>query len=145
MSVFRIEPVAPVQAYKTYGIKQPLSTHWRRATCAEINCAAYLNGWTTIVPVAGPQAQYIRARSGRRFTEVKQDAGMVEFAFPPGQTCFAAAKHRAPLGRPPLFIVRDGDFRGNPSGWSMRHRRAEDWRDDLGEHQLKIVEFKKRG
>lgn len=143
--LFRLDPAGPVQAYKTYAIKAPLSSHWRKATCAEFGCNAHRNGWRTIVPVNSVQAQYIRAKSGRRFLEVKQDGGLAEFRFPPGQMCFKAAEHQVPLERPPLFVVRDGDWRGNPTGRSMRHRSAEDWRDDFGEHQQNIADLRQRG
>lgn len=142
---FRFAPLGAREHYKTYALKAPPSTHWRRATCAEIDCPAYLNGWVTIVPTASPQAVYIRAGAGRRFEESAPEAGMASFFFPPGQPCFKASEHRTPLEREPLYIVRDGDFRGNPTGRSMRHQRGSDWVEDFGEHQQAIVDRQARG
>lgn len=143
--LFRLPLHGPPQAFKTYALKAPISTHWRKASCAEIGCSAHLKGWTTIVAVESPQAQYIRAKSGRHFTEARRAGGMTEFRFPAGQACFAAGDHKVPLERTPLYVVRDGDYRGNPTGRSMRHRTAEAWRDDFGEHQERIADERRRG
>ncbi len=139
-------PQVPAQHYKTYAINAPRSTHTRPATCAEVECPAWINGWKTVVPGDSMQAAYIRARSGRHFTEVKQDAGIVEFLFFPEQPCFRAGEHRISLERPPIFSVRGGDFRGNPLQiLPRRFARPEDWRDDFGEHQERIAEAHRRG
>jgi len=142
-----IAPQGPVQAYKTYAVRQPLATHWRKATCEEINCPAFLNGWVTRVPWGSPEADYIIAgRHRRRFKETTGiDSAEREFMFAPGQPCWRASEHQAPLGRPPLFIVRGGDYRGNPAGDRRVHVRAEDWRDDLGEHLIMIKDRQARG
>lgn len=140
-----LQPVGPASAYQTYALRAPLSTHFRKATCREVNCPAYLNGWRTIVGTGSVQAQYIRAKSERVFTEHPQDGGMVEFRFPPGQMCFRAAEHRAPLHREPLYIVRDGDHRGNPTGRRRQHRNGADWVDDFGEHQQRLTDQREKG
>jgi hypothetical protein len=141
----RIEPAGPVQAYKTYGLKAPKATHWRKATCEEVRCPAWLNGWKTVVPSDSMQADYIRARSGRHFIETPAGNGLAEFRFPAGQRCFGADKHVTPLEREPIYIVRDGDWRGNPTGRRRTHARGADWVDDFGTHQLRIAEQQKRG
>ncbi len=139
-------PQVGEQFYKTYAIDAPRSTHTRPASCAEVECQAWANGWRTVVPSNSPQAVYIRGKSERRFIEVRQDAGMVEFFFSPGQSCFRAGEHRISLERPPLFSVRGGDFRGNPLQLpTRRFARAEDWRDDFGEHQERIVDAHRKG
>ena len=53
--VFRIEPALPAHAMKTYQIYSPISTHYRPATCAEVQCAAYEHGWRTRVEGLDPQ------------------------------------------------------------------------------------------
>jgi hypothetical protein len=142
----RVRPALAVSHMKTYGFASPLATHWRRATCAEVECGGYTHGWKTIVPADSEQAQYIRAMSGRHFTEKQGDApGLAEFTFSPGQMCFRAADHRMPLERPPLFVVRDGDWRGNPTGNSRRHVSADDWVDDFRTHQDRIAQAHQRG
>jgi hypothetical protein len=141
----RIEPAAGPEAFKTYGIRAPLSTHWRAASCAEVECEHYLNGWRTIVPADSPQAEYIRRRSGRKFTEERQPGGLTEFTFPAGQPCFQASAHRLRVEREERFLIRDGDHRGNPRGTPVRELRPDDWADDFANHQDKIATQFERG
>jgi hypothetical protein len=133
------------EAYKTFAFVAPLATHFRTATCAEVNCAGYERGFKTIVPADGPQATYIRAQSGRRFIETRQPDGMVEFVFPPGQQCFQSAGHRLPLHREPTYYVRDGDHRGNPWGTRALQMRPIDWVDAFQDHQSKVADARERG
>ncbi len=143
--VFRPEIRLGPEHYKTYAVVAPVATHFRVASCAEVNCPAYQNGWRTTVLADSPQAQYIRAKSGRSFTTMPQPGGMVAFTFAAGQVCFRASEHRVPLGREPLFIVRGGDHRGNPRGTAPVTRRAEDWVDDFATHQQGIADAIERG
>lgn len=138
---FRLTPKAPVTAYKTYGLFMPRKTHTRIASCAEVECQAWANGWKTIVSAASPQAQYIRARSERAFTEVVRRDGLAEFVFKPGQKCFA--EHRVSLQRTPFYIVRGGDWRGATS--PVIPMRAEDWGDSLANNAQAIMDAHKRG
>ncbi|HUM06357.1 MAG TPA: hypothetical protein VLT90_12910 [Terriglobales bacterium] len=135
--MFRPDPLAGVGAYKTYGLVRPLATHWRRATCEEVECSAFLHGWITRVPRGSEQAQYVLSKAhGRTFTETAGlDSTEHEFLFGPGQTCFGSADHKVPIEREPIYIVRDGDWRGNPTGWRREHKNGDDWVEDFGEHQ----------
>jgi len=139
----RIAPSLPAGAMKTYGIAAPRSTHWRPATCAEVECLAWRRGWRTIINVrtefGARQAYYIRMHSGRAFTASEPDAeGMVTFVFPAGQTCFT--EHPKRLEREEIYVVRDGDWRGNPRGTTaVRHKRAADWVDDFANHQDRLA------
>lgn len=134
----------------TFQIRQPIGTHWREATCKEVECSAWAYGWSTYVDTTTlngrNQADYIRARSGRAFTEVTGErAGMIEFMFPQGQRCFAAP-HRVPLDRPALYVVRGGDWRGNPRQVPLiRHAGPVDWRDHFGEHQERLAARAQQG
>lgn len=141
----RIEPKLPAGAMKTYGILAPASTHFRVATCAEIDCPPHLYGWTTTVDerteLGQSQAHYIRKQSGRRFTETRNALGLTEFTFEAGQKCFKAGDHQARLERPEIFVVRDGDHRGNPRGTATRkHASAADWQDDFAHHQQTLAD-----
>jgi hypothetical protein len=141
---FRIEPALPVTAVKTYQVAAPRATHWRPATCAEADCPHYLHGWVTIVPADSPQAHYIRHECGRSFTEALQPGGLVEFTFEPGQRCFASSQHQVPKDIPEIFIERDGDWRGNPTGRRIQHS-VTGWLDSFGEHQERLAEAQKEG
>lgn len=144
--LFRIDPKMPPGAYRTYQILAPASTHWRPATCAEVDCAAYLRGWSTTVDetteLGARQAYYIRRQSGRGFTEQRDTAGLTVFAFEPGQRCFRAGEHQVQV-RPESYLIRPGDWRhlGDP----RRVGSARAWVDDFGEHQQRIADEIQKG
>jgi hypothetical protein len=151
--VHRLTPRLPSQAMKTYHIARPAPTHFRKADCREVECAAWRNGWTTVIDVAraaraglpsgGDQANYIRLHSGRHYTHT-QTGTLVTFRFPPGQQCFTA--HQVPVGREPVFAVTGGDWRGNPRGTApVRFRSPRQFVDDFAEHQSRLADRMKRG
>jgi hypothetical protein len=142
----RLQPAGPAAAYQTYEIAVPLATHWRPATCAEVNCPNYEHGWRVRVEGLDPQLLHTARNAGRRYQELAVGPGETWLVFEAGQACFQASAHRTPLGREPLFLLRGGDFRGNPRQVpTRRHSRAEDWRDDFGEHQNRIADRVERG
>jgi hypothetical protein len=141
---FRPQVNGGPELFKTYQVASPLGTHFRKVTCQEYGCAGYRNGFKTVVPAVSEQAAYIRAKSGRHFKE-SRDGDMAVFEFPAGQSCFRSGDHRVPLDRPAFFLVKDGDFRGNPYGTQPRVMRPEDWVDDFATHQQAIVDRKQRG
>jgi hypothetical protein len=146
--MFRITPNLPAADYKTYQLLAPRSTHYRSASCAEAHCAFREHGWQSIVDVSTDlgraQAEYIRRECGRRFSETRDEHGRAVFTFEAGQRCFR--EHQVPLDRPPLYVVRDGDWRGNPRGTEPRiHTRPEDWVDDFATHQDRLSRTIERG
>lgn len=128
---------APAHSMRTFQIDQPLDSHFRRATCAEVECTAAASGWVMGFDLTDPEkaaaARWIRDHSGRTFSAALT-SGKVVLTFPAGQTCFA--KHRVPLEREPFYVVRGGDFRGNPRRERVVHRTADtfvdQWDNDLG-------------
>jgi hypothetical protein len=144
---FRIEPKLPVEAVKTYGIRKPIATHFRPGSCTEAGCANMAHGWRTVIDEATDlgqrQAHYIRKESGRRFTETRDDAGLTTFTFEAGQTCFA--QHQISLEREPFYVVRGGDWRGNPRGDVRRHVSPDDWVDDFANHQNELADRLSQG
>lgn len=164
--LFRIPPVLPAAAMKTYHVARPI-TWWVFASCGQVDCDHYRRGWTTIVDE--DQAGVIR-RSGRSFTETRDRAGLVTFAFPPGQRCWHAPPaelvgqaifavvsrlpepeiadrwHKRVPQREPLFGLTGGDWRGNPRGTPpVRFKTHRQFIDDFAEHQLRIADRIKRG
>jgi hypothetical protein len=155
--MFRLDPVMPPSAYKTYSIRSPISTHYRPASCAEVECDAYAHGWTTTIDISAvlydpatgkdtgftgaDQADFIRAQCGRKFTEEMVGLTTVAFRFFPGQRGFAPEHdHKVSLERPEHYLVRSGDWRGNPRGDGiLKHHSAADWIDDFGEHQQRLA------
>lgn len=144
MQPFRLEPNLPPQAYQTYQILAPKETHWRVATCAEVQCPHHETGWQTVVDESAElgqgQAHYIRTESGRRFTE-HHDAGLTTFRFEAGQRCFT--RHEIRLEKPEIYLVKPGDWR--TSDTPRRHANADDWVDDFANHQQTLADRLARG
>lgn len=135
----------PPTAVRSFTIKAPVSTHFRPATCAEIECPAWAHGWVTYIDEGDgqgrQQAQYIRARSERAFTERREPDGRTAFVFKPGQRCFRSGDHRVPLEREPLFVARVGDWRGT-IGDPYQHKGRDpggDWVNQYMEHIDRLV------
>lgn len=150
MNQNRLTPALPAHAYKTYQVAAPISTHYRPATCQEFDCQAMIRGWKTVVDTSTElgqrQAHYIRTESRRKFREERNmaDQRVVMFCFEPGQICFAS--HQVRTERPEVYLVRDGDWRGNPRGTTpRRHANAQDWLEDFSEHQGRLAEEIERG
>lgn len=147
--MFRIAPSAPAGAYKTYQILAPAQTHYRPGTCVEVRCEAYLGGWRTVVDettdLGQKQAHYIRHDRTRRHVEEQLLDGRTSFWFGPGQVCFRAGEHRVRLDRPEIYVVRGGDWRGNPGGQRRQHANAADWVDDFAEHQDRLKTAVEKG
>lgn len=144
----RLQPNMRSADYKTYSIKAPLSSHFRVGTCEEAGCPNYLNGWKSVIQESNDlgqqQAHYIRKQSGRKFTESRDAFGLTVFEFEAGQTCFQ--EHQVRVDRPELYVVRDGDWRGNPRGTQARvHTSPELWLEDFAEHQDQLAKTIERG
>ena len=122
-----------------YQISQPVQSHFRDATCQEVECGAFLQGWVTTVDVGtqlgADQANYIRMKSGRHF-RVSQlaDSSLVSFTFPPGQRCFR--QHKVSLGRPAIYSERDNRR-------VLKHT-ADTWVDSFANNQIKLAELHER-
>lgn len=135
----------PPTAVRSFAIKAPRATHFRPATCAEIECAHWRDGWATFIDESTgqgrQQAQYIRARSERAFTEERKPDGRTAFLFKPGQRCFRSDGHVVPLEREPLFVVRTGDWRGT-IGTPYVHTGGDpgaSWVDEYMTHVDRLV------
>ncbi|MEV3857725.1 hypothetical protein AB0J38_25795 [Streptomyces sp. NPDC050095] len=129
-------------AYQTYSITSPRDTSVV-AACQQVGCVAWLRGWESAIDestdLGKTQAAYIRQSSGRTFREMKRADGLTVFRFDSGQRCFTEHKTR-----PEVYVVRDGDWRGNPTGRTRTHARPQDWVEDFGEHQLRLVDQKQK-
>lgn len=146
MQPHRIQPQLPVEAVKTYQVASPIRSHYRRASCKEVRCPNYEHGWRTVLPASSHDLIATLRRSGRKITsETVRPDGMVEFIFEAGQPCFESSKHVTSLEREPLYIVKGGDWRGNPRGERMRHANADDFVDDFANHQQKLADRMEQG
>jgi hypothetical protein len=73
----------------------------------------------------------------------------VAFTFTAGQPCFSLSSrhpgrgygwHDVQTEAEPLYVVRDGDWRGNPSGRKRVHRSGVEWVEEFGEHQQELAD-----
>ncbi|GGQ83834.1 hypothetical protein [Streptomyces flaveolus] len=140
---FRLPAAGPVQAYQTFSVRSR-PDQAVRTVCERVGCAAWRQGWDSTVDertdLGAQQAAYIRTQSGRTFREMKTAAGLTVFRFESGQRCFA--EHQT---RPELYLVRDGDSRGNPTGRQRVHTRAADWVEHMQEEFGRFNEDRRRG
>lgn len=88
---------------QTFRATAPLSTHWRQATCDEVDCPQFLNGWKTVLPQGSDLVAVLKG-SGRAYATERVADGLVEFVFPAGQPCFKASTHRIQTGRPAILL-----------------------------------------
>lgn len=141
---FRLEPQMPPGAYQTFQVAAPLSTHWRPATCEEVACPDYLNGWRLRVEGLTEQDIHVATHCGRKYERLAVCPGETWLVFEAGQPCFKASKHRKRIDREERFIIRGGDHRANPAG-DRRETTASGWVDDFGEHQEVLADRLKEG
>lgn len=142
----RPEPKMGPESYKTFAIAVP-SDDWRSATCAEVDCPDYLHGWRIRVEGLPPEMVHAAKSSGRRYAELPAAEGETWLIFEAGQACFQTTRHRVRKHeKPELFVVRDGDHRGNPRGTKARlHQRPADWQDDFATHQQGLADAIQEG
>lgn len=147
-----IVPKLGPQFYKSFSLRAPVATHHRRVTCAEAECDAYQHGWVTTIDVSTSlgqrQAAFIRGDKTRRHHEQRVGDSLVKFVFGPGQHGFAGKQHEhyQRVARPPLLVVAEGDWRGNPRGIPVRVvPRVESWCEEFAEHQDKLATAAGRG
>lgn len=146
----REQPLMSPESYKTFQFKKGIATKTRKATCEEVECQHYINGWATIIDESSEQGQMdgyiVRQKAGRVFEEERTPEGLTKFIFRAGQPCFAASAHVVPLETKELYVVKEGDWRGNPRRVAPRsHVRPEHWVEEFSEHQDKLKRQIERG
>lgn len=143
---------SPMHRMRTFELAQPFATHYRVATCAEVECRGYREDMTVTFDLTNAQhvadANWLRNHSGLRYTYTMLDNDRkVQFVIPHGQTCLASRlrPHRVPLERDPFMIVRGGDFRGNPTGERRTHTSPESFVDEWATDLDKLNTVRERG
>lgn len=144
---FRVPPKLPTGAYKTYRVASPVSTHYRPATCAEVGCKAYTEGWTyKKSDLERENLLYAVTHAGKRYREMTMEsltmndgcgktAEEIYLVFEPGQVCFQARTHRISLERPEFYFAGRGDYRSFSHRRATQFDKAEDWVDSFQHHQ----------
>jgi len=147
----RLEPTLGPQYFKTYAWKAPLESHWRRATCEEVNCEAMRNGFVMTIDLTTElgrkQFHYLTKVDKDRSHSLQRTGPFeVKLIYGPGNPCMKRAEHRIQIGKPPILLVHEGDWRGNPRRAAPYiHRYADDWTEDFMLHQQEIVDTIARG
>lgn len=149
--VNRITPALPVGAMQTYAIGSPIATHWRPATCAEVSCRAYVEGFSiTIDPntdLGKAQLAYVRSDLSRPRPAREFVGELIRFTYPPGTKPFASPEHDShvlPLDRPEVFLRVPGDWRG-ATGPTLVYDRPDQWVDDFATNADRIKTAIERG
>jgi hypothetical protein len=140
---FRFSPAGLPQDYRTFQIHQPTIDTERPATCEEVDCEPFLKGWQLTVPI-GSQDEHIIRNQNRPFQK-EVVGGMITFRFAPGTNCFRSSTHRVVRERPALFVVREGDYRGNPRGTAPKVVQPNEWRDRMIEDAEAVRERIEKG
>lgn len=138
-----------------YVILAPPSTHFRPATCEEVQCRAFTIGWENhldeAVPALKELADWIRSGvHGNRFEEWRAPGSSITtFRFGPHQNPRKFSpkhrEHKVKIERPEWFGVRNAD-----TGWDLKlHAGAEngarDWVDDFATNQDLAARKRQRG
>lgn len=147
-----IAPLADPRAYRTFRVVAPVSSHWERVGCEKYECPDYRNGFFVDVDTSTDlgQAQYnylTNKDKSRKGTMQKMSETVYRFTYPPGSRPFAGNNHEHywPIGRPPYYLVHDGDWRGNPTGFKRFFQKPEDWIDMSANHQDQIATQLQKG
>ena len=140
-------PMAGPELYNSYTVATPPRTHFRKATCAEYECAGYLYGFVTTVDLSTELGQrqyhFLTHDKKRTYTEERVSLDLVNFIYGPGNICMSWDSHVVPIGRPPRLLVVGGDWRGNPRGTYRVHDKIEHWVEDFGLNQIKLQDLSK--
>ncbi len=137
----RLPPALAIGAYKTYNIATPLETHWTAATCQQVQCDQYVNGWAIRVEHLTPQDLHLVRTAGRKYVEQHVAAGETYLVFEAGQPCFRAGTHMRRLEREGNYGIRAGDWRGDPTRRGLELVSSQSWVDDCGENQANLAEL----
>ncbi len=136
--VQRIQPRLPVRLMQTFKVSRPLATHTRPATCEEVQCPDFINGYQVRLPFADDRITLLKAAAYGRVDGMQRAIhevtciGDAERTFILSGPCLKATTHRVSLERPENYLVRGGDWRAN-TGLIRRHTRPELWVEDMSE------------
>lgn len=124
-----------------YQLKQRPAPRARRATCEEVDCVWFRDGFGTRVDESTPDGARLGARlrldPTRPAPQEWREGAHTVFAWPAGTPCLSADQHVIETMQ--LYLVK-------PHRRGVRgHVRAEDWVDEFGTNQQNLAEIRARG
>lgn len=148
---YRVAPRMAVQQYQTFSVHMPAESHWRPASCEEVDCPKWRNGWkTSFVPgtADGDKIRFfIKNSTIKRTYTVVRLADRTEVVFPAGMECFKqdhpSTRHRLPIPKPQIHVVRGGDWRASTT--ERKVVKAPEWVDRFATNQDKLKTLIERG
>ena len=112
-----------------FRISLPPTTHRMAATCEDVDCPHYLNGWKTVVAPGSAQDVYIRTQSRRKWRVEQTSETILTYYFERGQRCFR--EHTMINGREPFYLHETAEGR--------RVHRPQDFMEHVHEEFKKNV------
>lgn len=141
----RLAPPVPTQNYQTFAVRSPLQTHFRSATCAEVGCADYENGWSLRLEGLPPELVHAAKTSGRKYREARIAEGETYLLFDAGQPCFRESTHVKSLDRPEFFFIGRGDHRSFSTRKALKVDSPDEFVDRFASHLDRLKAIRERG
>lgn len=100
-----VRPTLVQPGRQKFVVDAPLETHWRDASCEEVECQFWRAGFTSVLDTAQERHRDIIAwldsgATGLQFVKVRKADTLMEIHFPPGQQCLESRLPYAKQGRP---------------------------------------------
>ena len=111
----------------------PLESHWRQASCKEIDCPNYVMGWVTKIEVGSDMDSYIREVSKGKKYKLIREGDLNAYYFESGQECFKgqAGQHRIKLERG-AWLTKNAPIR-SPLFLEQKAMDVDKWIDEFNE------------
>ena len=120
-----------------YQATWPKDSHWRQATCKEVDCPQYIMGWVTRVIVGSDMDDYIKEVSRVRKYKVVREGELNAYYFEAGQQCFKgeAGAHYKKLERG-AWLTKNAPNR-HPMFLEQTAMEADRWMDEFNEESYR--------
>ena len=122
-----------IQRTNIYQATFPLESHWRQASCKEVDCPNYVMGWVTRVQIGSSLNDYIKQSSKARKYKIVREGELSAYYFEAGQECFKgqAGQHRIKLERG-AWLTRNASSR-TPLFLEQNAMDVNQWIDEFNE------------
>jgi len=97
-----------------WALKAPIGSHFRPATCEEVNCDDYTHGWDTLIPPTLPGQQLVamirEVYQPGQYTVTQDELGGTVYRFAAGTPCLRRVRHRIRSERDYLYLAGNHGF-----------------------------------